>query len=122
MAELAVGIITGCLPVMPKFVQHVGPKLHSAFSTARSSPATDSDKMFASTILTKIKNPAGKHGTRLGPSDADTLSYASRPHGEYCMLDEFGASQDRENRDTMLTATGGAATRRDDLEYGSRES
>ena len=121
-AELAVGIIAGCLPVMPRFVQHVGPKIHSGFSTARSLHATDSDKTFPSTILTKIKNPAGKHGTGLGPSDADTLSYASQPHGEYFMLDEVGASQHHGNCNPMLTASGGAATRRDDLEYGNRGS
>lgn len=121
-AELAVGIITGCLPAMLKFVQHVRPKLHSAFSTTRSTPASDFSKTFTFTILTKIKNSFGKHRTGVGTSDADTSSYASQPHGEYCMLDEFGASQHQENRDPILTPSGGAATRRDDLEYGNQES
>lgn len=121
-AELAVGIITGCLPTMPKFVQHVGLKLHGAFSTTGSTPASDSSKTFASTTLTRIKTPFGKHSTGLGTSDADTSPYASQPHGKYCMLDELGASQHQENRDPIPRPSGGAATRRDYLEYEHQES
>lgn len=31
-AEIATGIIVSCLPVVPKFVRHTGPKLYRAFS------------------------------------------------------------------------------------------
>ena len=118
IAELAVGIITGCLPTMPKLVQHVGLKLRSAFSTTRSTPASDSNKTITSTTLTKIKTPFGKHSAGLGIADADTSPHASQPHGEYCMLDEFITSQHQEDRDSISIPSGGVATRRDDLEYG----
>ena len=122
MAELTIGIITGCLPVMPKFFQHVGPKLHSVFSTARVTPASDSSKTFTFATLKKSKLLFGKHSTGLGTSDADTSPYASQPHGVYCMLDEFGASQHQADRNSIAVPTGGAATIRDDLEHGHQES
>ena len=117
-AELAVGNITGCLPTMPGLVQHVRPKLRSVFSTTRSTPASDSSRKFTSTTLAKIKTPFGKHSAGLGISDADTSPYASQPHGEYFMLDEFITSQHQEDRDSISIPSGGVATRRDDLEYG----
>ena len=117
-AELAVGIITGCLPTMPRFVQHVGPKLHSAFSGTRSMLASNASKTSTSTTLSKIKGSFSKHSVGLGTSRVDTPPYASQPHGDYCMLDEFGASQHQGNRDPPMIPGGGAATRRDDLEYG----
>ena len=120
-AELAIGIITGCLSVMPRFIQHVGPKLHQVFSI-QSTPAKTSgqdprSKVFNSTTLTKIKIPYGRHSIGLSTPDTDTSSYA-QPQGEYCMLDDFGASQHRADRDPIPAPGGGAATRRDDLEHG----
>ena len=41
-AELAIGIIVGCLPVAPKFFQHVGPKVINVF-VFMSKPDTRSD-------------------------------------------------------------------------------
>ena len=32
MAELGIGIIVSCLPVLPRFFQHIGPKLHRGIS------------------------------------------------------------------------------------------
>ena len=121
-AELAVGIITGCLPVMPKLFQHVGPKLYSVFSTTRVTPASDYSKTFTSNTLRKSKLPFGKHSTGLGTFDADTSPYVWQPHGEYCMLDEFGLSQHQADRNSIAVPSGGAATRRDDLEHGHQES
>ena len=122
-AELAVGIVTGCLPVTPKFVQHVRPILHSAFSTLWSTSTSDAIKTLTSTTLAKIKAPfVSKYGIEPGiASGADpTPPYAPQPHGEYYMLDELATSQDqKDNRAAIPTPSGGgAATRRDDLEYG----
>ena len=124
-AELPVGIITGCLPVMPAFFQHAGPKIYGVFST-QSTSATHSghsprSKRLNPTTLTNIRGPFSKHSTGLSTSDADTDPYA-QPHGEYCMLDEFAASQHRETRDPIPAPGGGRATTRDDLEYGHQGS
>ena len=121
-AELAVGIITGCLPTMPRFVQHAGPKLHSVFSSLESKRMSDSSRKFTSTTLSKIKAPFSKRSTGLSTSNADTSPYASQPHGEYCMLDEIGTWQHHAKRNSIPVPSGGAATRRDDLEYGHQES
>ena len=120
-AELAVGIITGCLPVMPKFIQHIGSKFHTMFST-QSMPASNSghdprSRPFNFTTFTSIKSPFINRSTGLSTSDADTHPYA-QPHGEYCMLDEFGASQHQKGCNLIPTPGGGATTKQDDLEYG----
>ena len=124
-AELAIGIITGCLSVMPRFIQHIGLRLHELFSV-QSTPASISgqdsrSKAFNSTTLTKIKIPFGRHSTALDTPDADTSSYA-QPHGEYCMLDDFRVPQHRADHDRIPAPGGGAATRRDDLEHGIKDS
>ena len=120
-AELAIGIITGCLSVMPRFIQHVGPKIHQVLSiqsTLASIAGQDPrSKAFNSTTLARIKIPSDRHSTALSTPDADKYPYA-QPQGEYRMLDDFGASQHRADRDPIPAPGGGTATRRDDLEYG----
>lgn len=42
LAEIATGIIVSCLPVLPKFVRHTGPKIYRAFSTGFQSASSSS--------------------------------------------------------------------------------
>ena len=42
-AELAIGILVGCLPVAPRFFQHIGPKIFDVFAFV-SEPEVQSDK------------------------------------------------------------------------------
>ncbi|KAM0806039.1 hypothetical protein BDR22DRAFT_816899 [Usnea florida] len=112
-AELAIGIITGCLSVMPGFIQH---STHACISAQ-----DPSRKTFNSITLTKINVPFGGNSIGLSTPDADTSSCA-QPQGGYRMLDDFGASQHQADRDPIPASCGGAATRRDDLEHGDRRS
>lgn len=120
MAELTVGVITGCLPVMPKFFKHVGPKVLNTFSP-HSEPSSISrhdlrSKMFKPTTLAKIKPIFVKHSTGLTTSDSDSYPYA-RHSGEHYTLDEVEAPQHQANCDPIPQPGIGVATRRNDLEY-----
>ena len=120
MAELTVGVITGCLPVMPRFFKHVGSKVLYTFSPP-SEPSSSSghdlrSKIFKSTPLAKIKPAFVRHSAGLTTSDSDIYPYARHP-GEYYPLSEVEAPQHQADRDPFPQSGIGVATRRNDLEY-----
>ena len=54
-AELAIGIIVGCLPVTPKFFQHVGPKVLNVFaSVSKSDVQSDMSPTYGSKVKDEI--------------------------------------------------------------------
>lgn len=118
-AEFAVGIIIGCFPVMPKFFQHVGPKVSEVFSfRSRSTSASghdprDRSKTSNTDAVPKVKNPFAKY--RIG---SNTFGSSNDPyaefHGEYYMLDGLEGPPSQ----VKMAAGAGVATRREDLEYG----
>lgn len=124
-AELSVGIIVGCFPVMPKFFQHVRPKVYEAFSFWSKSTDTlcqdpkGRSKTSRADGLTQIKNPFAKYKIGLSVLKACDDPYAQL-HGDYHTLDVSGASQ-REAAtafDPIQIPNAGIATRREDLEHG----
>lgn len=122
MAELTVGVITSCLPVMPKFFKYVGPKVLNMFSP-HPGPSSISghdlrSKMFNSRTLAEIKPTFVKRSTGLTTSDSDIYPYARYP-GEYHTLDEVEAPQHQANCDPIPQPGTGVATRRNDLELES---
>ena len=124
-AELSVGIIISCFPVMPKFFQHVRPKVYEAFSfrskptdALGQDPERRSKTPRAGTLIQK-KNPFAKY--KAGPSILETRDDPyTQPHGEYYTLNESEPSQ-RQGATTFDPIRGsfpGTSTRREDLEYG----
>lgn len=118
-AELSVGFIVGCFPVMPKFFQHVRPKVYEAFSfRSRSTDTFGNDpnnrsKTHKADVLTQMKSPLAKYKIGLSVLKASDDPYAHN-------LDVSGASQ-REAAttfDPIQVPNAGIATRREDLEYG----
>ncbi len=123
-AELSVGVITGCLPVMPKFFQHVGPKIYKMLSpgstvTKNSTQNPRARSKMSTDALAKVKGSLVRHSTRHITSESDNDPYAQL-HGEYYTLDESEASKSRAKMTGVPIQPPGAgiATRRDDLEYG----
>ena len=129
-AELSTGIVISCLPVIPKFFQHIGPKLSSAF-TLRSkytkdfgieaASTTPSDKVRAE----KLKLPGFGHtftsmvSTAEKDSDRELDSQQSLPKGEYVKLHEDAAFSRRDTtRELNVMPAARLATARDDLESG----
>lgn len=124
-AELSVGLLIGCCPVMPRFFQHVRPKLSEAFSISPKSVSnmshhpTGRSKTPTTNARAKIKNPFAKYrfGSVIAESDDDPYTQL---HAEYYTLSESGPSQRQAISAFAPTEVinAGAATRRGDLEYG----
>lgn len=131
-AELSASVITSCLPVLPKFFQHIRPKVYRVYkvfsaqskSTSSSGPdQRDGSRPSKKQALTKVKNSFAKHGARLNLTESDTDPY-SQLHGEYYTLDEFEASKPQTIMASAPTQASGVgiATRRDELECGHQGS
>ena len=129
-AELSTGIVISCLPVIPKFFQHVGPKVHSAL-TLRSKPTQNSDSKSASATPSekvraeKLKLPSFKHtfasvvSKTEKDNDHELYSQETLPKGEYVQLHEEVATPSRDaTRELIQTSPTKLATTRDDLERG----
>ncbi|CAD6593760.1 MAG: hypothetical protein ASARMPRED_007916 [Alectoria sarmentosa] len=125
-AELSTGIVISCLPVIPKFFQHVGPKISSVF-TMRSKYTKNSGNESASGTPSgkiqpeKFKLPSFKtsFSSVISNTEKDTdhelYSQQSLPKGEYAMLHEETALPSRELSQMPAARL---ATTRDDLERG----
>lgn len=124
-AELSVGLLIGCCPVMPRFIQHVRPKLSKALSlsptlvSTLSHHPTGRNKTPTIIARAKIKNPFAKYrfGSVIAESDIDPYTQL---HAEYYTLNEPEASQRQAIPAFAPTQVSDAriATRRGDLEYG----
>ena len=120
-AELSIGIVVGCLPSLPKFFGHIGPKIYRRVSGTGSGREINAAHVPKSKALNKVKRPFGKYGFGSivsDPSDNPNIPRAQL-HDRYLVLDEFDASPPR---DPFGSATagqpGGAVTARDRIEYG----
>lgn len=126
-AELSVGIIVGCLPVMPKFYQHIAPKVMlSLQSESASNPDHDlrnRSKTFTTSTLTKSKSFFFKHSSGLSTSELNNNPH-SQLHGEYYTMNYFEEFQRQAKIVCGLTQVPEVeiATRRDDFKYGDRGS
>ena len=120
-AELSIGIIVGCLPTLPKFIQHIGTKFNSKLSgsgTGRAASAVALPQK--ADVLVSVRRQFGKYG--VGRSITDSLNDSGTPraqHREYLVLDEFGTTPPQEDSLDMQTGWPGLdiATAREDLEY-----
>lgn len=130
-AELAIGIIVGCLPIMPKFLQHASVKLSKAFSFASRSTIKarqgidhesngQSDTPKAKT-LTSLRRSFAKYKAGADVTESWNGHYHSRPenYGDHITLTEFDAlSLQAIESVKPCSRGGGIATRREDLEHG----
>lgn len=95
-AELAAGIVLGCLPVFPRFFQHVGPNIHE--------------------VCIRFNGYFTKFKTRSTASESGIDSYSCL-HGESCTPRELKGPR----LQVKEPAAARSATKRDDLEYGHLE-
>ncbi|CAF9943344.1 MAG: hypothetical protein ALECFALPRED_011122 [Alectoria fallacina] len=125
-AELSTGIVISCLPVIPKFFQHVGPKLSSALTTRskttkhsgnKSASGTPSDKVRPEKFkLPSFKTPfPSVISSTENDTDHELYSQQSLPKRDYAVLHEETALSSRELSQVPAARL---ATTRDDLERG----
>lgn len=128
-AELSTGVIVSCLPVIPKFFQHVGPKVLIALkSKSRNYSDTEraSEEPSDRARVEKLKLPSFKHTFTSFMSDTkkdndhgmygqETLS-----EGGYMMRDDETAIPRHDDATWELIQMPAAkiVTTRDDLERG----
>ena len=121
--ELSIGIIVGCLPTMPKFFQHIGPKIRRRSAGPGpeygSSADVDTPKV---NVLARFQKPFAKYGVGLSVSNSRNDSYTTRaePRCEYLTHTEVDPSPRQGSSFSVSTehSSKGVATIRDDLEYG----
>ena len=128
-AELTIGIIVGCLPVLPKFVRHIGAKVSSTFSSTSRAGVSATHGLInniqppKANAFTEIPRPFNKHaGSSISESSTDTYSPHARLHGEYLTSNEYdlrSLSAITTHKPTHPPSVA-IATRRDDLEYGEK--
>ena len=127
-AELSVGIIVGCLPALPKFFQHIGPRFYRSLSWnssgGKSSAATNTPQL---NVLARVKRPFAKYGVTPSVSDSWIDPYISRTQlrDEYLVLDGFDPAVPQVA--TIIAPTecysGEVITTvRNDLEYGQQRT
>ena len=115
-AEMAVGIIVSCLPIMPKFFQHFSPRVRRLLSlpigTADCGGATGE-----SYPSHKHQNPFSRRGGRTRIPDVvdESFDLALRDKTQGATVKEYSITSPV---DTVFTPEGRTATKREDLEIG----
>ena len=127
-AEIAIGIIVSCMPVLPKFFRHFGPKLYGAIISKSKSDSNPELRCPSSVVIEKPRNLANsKKHFPIGSQESD-ISYMwsesyqplAEVKREYITLNAHDATLLRRGTTSDLTPkiARGTATRRDDLESG----
>ena len=128
-AELAIGIIVGCLPIMPKFIQQVGPKVLKSLSFRskyKLRPARNLEigvKAPSGNAFTKIQQPLVEDvHLSISESSIDSYSPQARFQGAYLTRGRFDSPLSNAIIAHESTQPPGVvfASRRDDLEYGRK--
>ena len=87
LAEIAAGIIISCLPVLPRFLRHAGPKVYRAFSVGSKSSSSSG----SASAERKVTSPT--FGPRQMASRPKTLNdpHGHKAHvkGDYTELEEY---------------------------------
>ena len=134
-AELAIGIIVGCLPVTPKFFRHVGPKVFNVFAfISKSDVQSDmsptcgpkaTDGIPKKCALNKIQRPFAKYnvGSNISDSFTDPFYPQTELESDLLHLRTKGLDSTRSELTIVPEPTQSlgviAASRPGDLESGS---
>ena len=126
-AELTIGIIVGCLPVMPKLFHDIGAKISGPLSFRFKYGVTAKHRLMNRTetpvanAFTKAQRPFANHvGSRISESSTDLYSPQVRLHGEQLTADRYDSLSLNEisRHEPIHPPSVLIATRRGDLEYG----
>lgn len=112
-AEMTTGVIISCLPAMPRFFQHIGPKIYCAFygeNSVRS--GSNSNPRSTQGQTNNFQRALGK------PEGSDVYSNQNHRKDEYVALSELDMAPLREDMtiDWLHTQNKVIVTRRDGLE------
>ena len=124
-AELASGFIISCLPVIPKFFQHIWPKVSRTLSVMStywkdsgiaSAPVVPAEEIQGNS---KLKLPNIKNTLASVFSHTETEDNQTQLEGEYAILsEEIGVPRRDAVRELSQMPAARLGTTRDDLEKG----
>ena len=129
-AEIKTGILISCLPMMPKFFQHLSSQIRGTFSSISKShsklvhESKSTDIQNKTGVSVPFKRPFDKYIGGRGHSESwnDFHSQQAPPKGEYITLNEFDVENARNDMKagqcSILGEGVGHATKREDLEMG----
>ena len=128
-AELTIGIIVGCLPVLPKFIHHIGATVSRTFSFTSKDGVSAARGLMSrneppkANAFIRVQRPFADHvGSSTSDSSTDTYGPQAQLHGEYLAADKYDSlslnaiSRHEPTHPPSVVI----ATRRDDLEYGEK--
>lgn len=127
-AELSTGIVISCLPVIPRFFQHIGPRVSSTLALRikskgssgqePASGATFVDKAHDSSKF-KLAFPRHDLGSNVSDTSNDSHNQQIQPKGEYVMLrDHTAIPRPGNSGDPKPLSVSKLATTRNDIERG----
>ena len=122
-AELAIGFIISCLPVIPKFFQHISPKVSRALSVLSKSTKDSGIESAPAIRVEELERNSGLKLPSFTKSFASVFSHTEKeddqtqPDREYAILSEEMVVPRREAAmELSQMPEARLATRRDDLE------
>ena len=124
-AEISIGIIVSCLPVLPKFFNHFGPRIYGSFSLQTWSVTLlrpkmrstgNTDKTGTSSRLRRLFTE--RSGENSIPGIWNDSNHSSELKGAYINLDKYETQSPKSAGTNGITPTpvNGPATRREGLE------
>ena len=124
-AETTIGLLVACLPVLPRFFQHFGPKVYGALSIrskfSQNSATSGSNKGSLPRLAQRSDDDDGQHG-RAGKVQSwiGTHSSLSRGRDQYLTLNKSDVSKTGGVNEYEIPQmfSEGFNTRRADLETG----
>ena len=126
-AEISIGIIVSCLPVLPRFFKNFGPRIYESFSLQSWSVILLRHKMRSTGNTDKTGTSFGSRrrftkgsGDNSIPETWDNSNLSSELKGAYINLDKFETQLPKSAGTNSITPTqiNSLATRREDLESG----
>ena len=126
-AEISIRIIVGCLPTLPRFIQHIRTKIDLKLSGSGPGRAASAVALPPkANVLASIRRHFGKYG--VGRSITDSWNDPDMPRSQYredyLILDNFDATPLQKEHLNTLTGRPGQhmATAREDLEYAQEKN
>ena len=120
-AEITSGILVSCLPIMPKFFQHMTPKLKGTFASISrfGFKSGSADTGAGTTGSTSLRKSFNRHKNPRSSSDVlnDPHGHEARPKGDYITLTENDA-ENKSHHERLSGLREMPAPKRQDLESG----
>ncbi|KAL9004004.1 MAG: hypothetical protein Q9188_003166, partial [Gyalolechia gomerana] len=124
--EMAAGILIGCLPVMPRFFQHIGPKVYTSLKSNIITGSIFAGRSRSTGIVSEYEfnepstRPLKKHSSESNFFDKldESVMHTSVRKGSNSNIHGLGAAQQDIRVERSITISESPVTRQGDVETG----